>query len=66
MALPLPMSLKSFAESQKVLMEKRRVNCQDRFNIARNKAAGKLNIGQQIEMRRRKKRLFAENGQEYY
>ena len=64
--IPLPMSQKGFADTQKAIMEKRRLNCQERFNSARNKATEKLNFGQQIEMRRRKKRLFTENGQEYY
>jgi hypothetical protein len=47
---------------QKELMEKRRENMKGRFEAARDKAAGKLKIGESIEMRRRKKRLFAESG----
>ena len=60
------MSQKGFADTQKALMEKRRENLKARFDEAREKAASKLKIGESIEMRRRKKRLFTESGQEYY
>lgn len=48
------------------MMEKRRENMKARFEEARDKAASKLKTGESIEMRRRKKRLFTESGQEYY
>ena len=60
------MSQKGFIDTQKTLMEKRRENLKARFDEAREKAAGKLKIGESIEMRRRKKRLFTESGKEYY
>ena len=58
----MPISQKGFTEMQKELMQKRRENMKDRFEAAKEKAVGKLKIGESIEMRRRKKRLFAENG----
>ena len=51
---------------QAALMEKRRETKKTRFDAAKEKAAGKMKKFESIEMRRRKKRLFTESGEEFY